>query len=66
VVLVGEIHGPWKLWKEIRCVHGKCGDMGKGGSYSDMNLFGEIVLFFRLIGCGVGQFQPILSRSRFY
>ena len=58
-------------------VHGNCGKKsdvfmenvetwGKGGSYSDMNLFGEIVLFFRLIGCGVGQFQPILSRSRFY
>lgn len=59
---------PWKLWKEIICVHGKCGDTGKGGSYSEMNLFqfGEIVSFFRLIGCGIGQFQPILSRSRFY
>lgn len=47
----------WKMWRH-----------GKGGSYSEINLFqfGEIVSFFRLIGCGIGQFQPILSRSRFY
>ena len=28
---------PWQLWKEMRCINEKFGDMRKGGSYSEMS-----------------------------